>query len=258
MAADCHAQLCTIADLKRRIHETRAECVVALQLLMIQREDNANVSVALDDDAATLGALGIGSERARRIGGDARGFQGGKLERTFGSRGKGAGQTLDPFGVCVSPDGELLFVAERNNHRVQVLRASDGAHVRSVGSKGSGHDQFKYPSFVCLSRDGAVLFVADTANHRVQVLRAADGAYVRTIGSKGQRPGQFKDPRGMCLSLDGEHLFVVGFGNDRVQMLRVSDGAHVRSFGSPGRGNGQTSWELLKASAYRPTASNCS
>jgi len=56
------------------------------------------------------------------------------------------------------------------NHRVQVLRYSDGAHVRTIGSRGSGNGQFNNLSGgIAIDSDGRIV-VADTLNHRVQVL----------------------------------------------------------------------------------------
>jgi hypothetical protein len=60
-------------------------------------------------------------------------------------------------------------VVERGNQRVQVLRYSDGAHVRTIGSRGWGYGQFKSPcGGVAIDSDGRIV-VADTYNNRVQV-----------------------------------------------------------------------------------------
>ena len=53
---------------------------------------------------------------------------------------------------------------------MQVLRYSDGAHVRTIGSFGSGNGQFHGPcGGIAIDSDGLIV-VADTCNHRVQVL----------------------------------------------------------------------------------------
>jgi tripartite motif-containing protein 71 len=53
---------------------------------------------------------------------------------------------------------------------VQVLRYSDGAHVRTIGSVGAGNGQFYIPSGgIAIDSDGRIV-MADTSNHRVQVL----------------------------------------------------------------------------------------
>ena len=91
--------------------------------------------------------------------------------RWIGSKGCGAGQFQQPLDVCVSLCGEWLFVADRDNHRVQVLRASDGEHVHTIGSTGNGDGQFNSPVAVCLSPN-VDLFVLENGNHRVQVFTA--------------------------------------------------------------------------------------
>lgn len=173
----------------------------------------------LDDDARTLRSYGIEHETTVHV--VVRAQEMGVCVRALGSHGSGAGQLRYPFGMCISPDGELLYVVDQNNLRVQVFRASDGAHVRSFESR------FATPSFVCLSPDGELLFVTDSHNHRVQVLRAHDGSHVRSIGSRGSNDSEFNCPRGVCLSPDGERLFVAEQGNHRVQVVRASDGAHI-------------------------------
>ncbi len=63
----------------------------------------------------------------------------------------------------------LIVVVEHRNHRVQVLRYSDGAHVRTIGSQGSGNGQFFFPQGIAVDGDGRMV-VVDTCNHRLQVL----------------------------------------------------------------------------------------
>jgi len=50
---------------------------------------------------------------------------------------------------------------DRNNHRVQVLRYSDGAHVRTIGSGGSGNGQFSFP-YGGIAIDSALLLLLPT------------------------------------------------------------------------------------------------
>jgi hypothetical protein len=63
-------------------------------------------------------------------------------------------------------------VADDNhdNHRVQVLRYSDGSHVRTIGSRGSGNGQFDGPYGVLIDSQGRII-VSDFMNHRIQVLQ---------------------------------------------------------------------------------------
>jgi hypothetical protein len=56
---------------------------------------------------------------------------------------------------------------------VQVMRYSEGSHVRTIGSEGSGIGQFLFPSGVLIDGQGRiiVLIVSDFNNCRIQVLQ---------------------------------------------------------------------------------------
>ena len=63
-----------------------------------------------------------------------------------------------------------IVVVDGGNDRVQVLRYSDGAHVRTIGSECSGNGQFFLPcGGIAIDSDGRIV-VADTNNSRVQIL----------------------------------------------------------------------------------------
>ncbi len=90
-------------------------------------------------------------------------------------------------GVAFDGEGHLV-VADTCNHRIQVLRYSDGAHLHTSSTfDGAGHN-----------------IVSESGGHRVQVLRYSDGAHVRTIGSNGSGNGQFSQPfGGIAIDSDG-------------------------------------------------------
>jgi len=155
--------------------------------------------------------------------------------RAIGSRGAGNGQFNQPCGG-VAFDGEgNLVVSDTDNHRIQVLRYIDGAHLRTIGSVGAGKGQFYRPWGIAFDGAGHIV-VSEIGNKRVQVLRYSDGAHLRTIGSEGSGNGQFNDPKG--IAVDGEGNVAVFDGcSCRVQVHRLSDGAYIRTIG--GSGNGQ-------------------
>jgi hypothetical protein len=107
---------------------------------------------------------------------------------------------------------------------VQVLRYSDGAHVRTIGSECSGNGQFKYTSGIAVGGEGDIA-IFDGGNARVRVHRLSDGAYIRTIGSRCSGNGQFA---GGCLcgggvAFDSEgNLVVADPGNHRVQVQNTA------------------------------------
>ena len=77
-----------------------------------------------------------------------------------------------PKGVCLSANGEWLFVADCTSCRVRVFRARNGKHVHTIGCKGGGEGQFYGLRSVCVSPNGEFLFVTDSVtyylNNRVQ------------------------------------------------------------------------------------------
>jgi len=77
--------------------------------------------------------------------------------RTFGTLGTGEGQFDRPNGIAVADD--LVFVVERDNHRVQVLRLPDFAHVVTFAAR----DLVKpYGLWVHKVDDGYTLYVTDS------------------------------------------------------------------------------------------------
>jgi hypothetical protein len=136
--------------------------------------------------------------------------------RVFGSAGAGNGQFNTPTCCALDDEGNLV-VSDYGNHRIQVLRYSDGAHLRTIGSRGAGNGQFSSPVGIAFDGAGHIL-VADQGNHRVQMLRYSDGAHVRTIGSSGSGNGQFQNPFGIVV--DGQGRFAVcEWSGNRVQVL---------------------------------------
>lgn len=92
----------------------------------------------------------------------------GETLRTFGTLGTGEGQFDRPNGVAVIDD--LLFVVERDNHRVQVLRLPDFSHVVTFAAK----DLVKpYGLWVHKVDDGYSLYVTDSY-HDGEDARGAD------------------------------------------------------------------------------------
>jgi DNA-binding beta-propeller fold protein YncE len=163
--------------------------------------------------------------------------------RTIGEKGSGAGQFNEPSGVAFDGAGNIIVVecGTLYGARVQILRYSDGTHVRTIGSEGSGNGQFHKPCSVAVDGSGNIL-VHDCGNGRIQVLRLSDGAYVRSMCSKGSGPGQLSGDgsRAGNIAFDEQgNVVVADSGNHRVQVLRYSDGAHLRTIGSIGSDAGQ-------------------
>ena len=67
----------------------------------------------------------------------------GELHRAVGSRGTADGLFNYPSGLAVDRAGEVLYVADRGNCRVQKLRVSDGGYLGSTAAFTSGEGKGK-------------------------------------------------------------------------------------------------------------------
>jgi hypothetical protein len=152
----------------------------------------------------------------------------GTLIRSIGSKKDGKGQfRLGCGGLCVSPDGDSVLVAEYHNNCVQQVRIVDGSWVRFVG-KGV----LESPQYV--DCNAAVIAVSEWY-HRISVLSWADGSVRAQFGSYGSGPGQLDRPCGVRLLADGSGVVVADLDNHRLCVFTLS-GEFVTAVGSEEQG----------------------
>ena len=77
-----------------------------------------------------------------------------------------------PRGLCFSLEANLLFVSDRENHRIQLFNLTSLAFIRHIGNLGQGTDitQFSRPMELCVSPGDGELIVVDGYNHRVKII----------------------------------------------------------------------------------------
>jgi len=148
----------------------------------------------------------------------------------MGTKGSGDGQLTLPTGLAIA--GDLLYVCDTGNHRVQVFTL-DGTWVRSWGSKGAGEGEFNC-NFGITVYDKEV-YVGDYENHRVQVFDL-DGKFRRAFGSRGTGVGEFLHVKDV-LVYNGL-VYVTDHYNHRVQVFEPN-GTFLRSWGTIGFGPGE-------------------
>jgi hypothetical protein len=88
---------------------------------------------------------------------------------TFGSYGIDPGQLMVPWNGCVTHDGKYIIVADRGNHRVQVLSGLDGSFIASYENVAE-KSMFAYGCII--TADGRIL-VSDFCNNRIHEIRKA-------------------------------------------------------------------------------------
>lgn len=109
-----------------------------------------------------------------------------------------------PFGIC-SDEEDFLYVCDRGNNRIVVIRFNDGIFIRQWGRKGIQQGEFDAPDFICCRQN--ILAVSDFNNHRIQVF-SLNGQFLFTFGKLGSGDtGEFRYPRGVAI--DDEGFFMV-------------------------------------------------
>ncbi len=151
----------------------------------------------------------------------------GSLVRSIGSKGSGKGQfNFNCGGLCVSPDGDSVLLAECYNNRVQQV-LMDGSWVRFVGE-----GVLKSPQYVDCNAD--VIAVSEDCP-RISVLSWADGSVRAQFGSEGSGPGQLNDPCGVRLLADGSGVVLADCFNTWLCTFTLS-GEFVAVVGSREQG----------------------
>ena len=151
--------------------------------------------------------------------------QTGQLKNTIGSRGSGDGQFRCPCGISIK--GDVLYVADCYNHRIQKL-TSRGEFIHKFGQKGSGEGEFDHPIAVIVDSNNT-LIVSDYGNNRIQIFNE-DGGWLLTIDGKGTGNSRFMYPEGLALDPQGNiHIAE----QDSIKIF-TKEGVYVRTYGDPG------------------------
>ncbi|KAL5496825.1 hypothetical protein EMCRGX_G013188 [Ephydatia muelleri] len=152
--------------------------------------------------------------------------QTGQLKNTIGSRGSGDGQFSYPFGISIK--GEVLYVADSGNCRVQKLTSS-GKFLHTFGQQGSGQGQFNCPVAVIIDSNNK-LIVSDYCNHRIQIFNE-NGGWLLTIDGNVSGNHSFQFPWG--LALDPQGNIHVAAEHSNIIKVFSKEGVYVRMYGDP-------------------------
>ena len=159
----------------------------------------------------------------------------GECAKSVGSSKAGDGplQLHYPTRIAVHPTTGQIFIADSNNHRIQVLN-KDLTYSHSFGKRGSSPEQFHCPCDVTFDNEG-YLYVADFNNHCIKKFTSI-GQYISTFSSYGSNPGQINVPTSIII--DNNLLYVSDYGNDRISIFHTN-GCFIHCFGKIGSGEGE-------------------
>ena len=152
--------------------------------------------------------------------------QTGQLKNTIGSSGSGDGQFSYPCGI--STKGDMLYVADSGNHRVQGLTSS-GKFLHKFGQQGSGQGQFDWPRAVIIDSNNK-LIVSNYSNDRIQIFNE-NGGWLLTIDGKGSGNHSFQSPWGLALDPQG-NIHVAAQDSNTIKVFS-KEGVYVRMYGDP-------------------------
>ena len=155
----------------------------------------------------------------------------GSVAKTVGREGDKPLQFSGSCGIAVDKKTGKIYVADQNNHRIQVLN-SDLTFSHMFGVKGQRPGEFDQPRDVAVIEDGGEVFVADRSNHRIQAFTPG-GSFIREFGKKGDGNGELNLPVGLCIDPSSQYVLVTDFGNDRISVFSCQ-GAFITSFGKRG------------------------
>ncbi len=134
----------------------------------------------------------------------------GQVQFTIGEQGKDDGQFVQPSGLIVDPQ-ENLLVCDTFNHRVQ-----------KFDKNGKFLSKFSHGFFGPrdLVEVGNRIYVCDTGNHKIQVFDL-DGHFLMDWGGFGSSNGQFQEPVGITADPAG-FIYVADSDNKRIQKFDLN------------------------------------
>ena len=124
-----------------------------------------------------------------------------------------------PVGIFVSVGGDL-YVADCNNHRVQLFRSGEVNATTVAGYSAIGNIALNCPTGVMLDGSG-YLFIVDRRNNRI-IGSGPDGfRCIAGCNSRGGTSNQLNNPLSMAFDSLG-NIFVVDVNNGRIQKFQLA------------------------------------
>ena len=119
----------------------------------------------------------------------------------------------NPWGICSLPSGEYIYVTNRGDDNVSVIRTSDNSVTATVNVGEIPYGISSLPS-------GEYVYVTNCGSDNVSVIRTSDNYIAATI-AVGDRPV------GVCTLPSGEYVYVTNRDDDNVSVIRTSDNSVV-------------------------------
>lgn len=134
----------------------------------------------------------------------------------WGSLGSGEGQFNSPAGLTISPQGDIIYVSDTVNNRIQMFN-EEGNFLGKWGTLGDANGQLNRPDGITTDSTGHIVYVADRQNKRIQIFDS-EGDYITVLESLGSLTGQFGKPRDIAVDFLNR-MYIVDKENNNVQVF---------------------------------------
>lgn len=156
-------------------------------------------------------------------------------EKGFADGTGSAAQFATPWGLAINDAGTMLYVADRNNHRIRAVEIETGKVTTLAGKGLAGYqdgigDQvyFSYPTYVKMGADGK-LYIAEVGSQRVRQLDPATALskLVSGSGQRGYRDGakdeaEYNNLEGLATDTANSILYVADAWNDLIRTIDIA------------------------------------
>jgi sugar lactone lactonase YvrE len=143
-----------------------------------------------------------------------------------GTNGSDSMSLNQPSGIFLDQDNSLLYVADTNNHRIQVFHLTgsppyNGTTVAGGNGPGSDSHQLNTPTDVWVSKKTGAIYIAEYGNNRIQRWNKGASTGVTLAGSPNGTSGidstHLYHPRSLVINADETRMYVSDSLNKRIQ-----------------------------------------
>lgn len=163
----------------------------------------------------------------------------GKFIFSFGSKGAGKNQLMNPLGLDIDNSGNV-YVADSGNHRIQIF-GQDGRWISSFDLTKEPGSNPPDPTDVAVCSAEDRCYVVDNDNHKILMFTKTGSKFLGQWGTRGEVLGKFRYPFFAAVSKEGA-VAVVDLLNTRVQVFNPA-GKFLHLVGS---------WGVDRGNFYRP------
>ena len=145
---------------------------------------------------------------------------------SVGGAGKTEGQFNSPWGVTVDYTTDNIYVADRQNNRVQVLNRNGGYLFKFGDTDATG--KLNRPFTIAISEKKVFVTSAET---KCVLVYDLNETFLKQIGKKGTGDGEFLCPFGIAINEVNGDIYVCDFYSNQVQIFS-KDYSFISHFGN--------------------------